>query len=239
VLEVEKLTSGPRVRKVSFTLHEGEILGVVGLMGSGRTELTRALFGIDRAESGTVTIAGRRAVLGSPGKAIENGLALIPEDRRAQGLVLTHSVADNLMLPVLDRVKSKGLLNRGKGSRQVSEMVQRFSIKVSDPAVAVQKLSGGNQQKVVIAKWLATNPRILLLDEATAGIDIGTKTEILEMIRRVADERKGVLFISSELAEVLAVCDRVLVMRNGEMVKSIARADIDSEHSLQLMIQEA
>jgi ribose transport system ATP-binding protein len=239
VLEVENLCAGTRVRGVSLTLHEGEVLGLVGLMGSGRTELTRALFGIDKHEDGKVTIGGRRIVLRNPDKAIRMGIALIPEDRRAQGLVLTHSVADNLTLPVLDDMRSRVLLDRGKVRTFVRRMVDRFSIKVSHPGTPVQTLSGGNQQKVVIAKWLATEPRILLLDEATAGIDIGTKTEILEMIRSAAEQRKGVLFISSELAEILAVCDRVLIMRNGAVVKSIPRSKIDSEHSLQLMIQEA
>jgi ribose transport system ATP-binding protein len=239
VLEAKNLTSGTRVRDVSFTLHEGEIIGLAGLMGSGRTELVRTLFGIDKAESGSIEIRGRAVSIRNPQEAIAEGLALIPEDRRAQGVVLQHSVSSNLLLPLLDRVRTGALISTSKSTSMTKSLMQRFSVKASSPSIAVGKLSGGNQQKVVIAKWLGTEPKILMMDEPTAGVDIGTKSEILEMVRSIADEGKGVIFISSELPELLAVSDRILVLRDGEIVKDLRRSEVTTEESLQLEIQGA
>jgi ribose transport system ATP-binding protein len=238
LLQVDGLTGG-RLRGTTFTLHAGEVLGIVGLMGSGRTELTRALFGIDRPESGTIAIDGEPTLLRSPADAIERGVVLVPEDRRAQGLVLSHSVEDNLMLPLLDRVGSRGVLRRAKIKERTRELISKLSIKgLASAAVPVQKLSGGNQQKVVIAKWLGTEPNIVLLDEPTAGIDVGTKAEILKMVRDLAEAGRGVVFISSELSEVLAVSDRILIMRDGAIVRELPRTDVGDDKALQLLIQE-
>lgn len=238
-LQAKNLTAGTRVRNVSFTVHQGEIVGLAGLMGSGRTELVRVLFGIDRLSSGSIEIGGKPVAIRSPQQAMKNGLALIPEDRRAQGLVLEHSVRDNLLLPLLDGTRSGLLLSAAKAVAAARALIERFSIKVADPRMPVGTLSGGNQQKVVIAKWLGTDPSVLMMDEPTAGVDIGTKAEILEMVRGIADKGKGVIFISSELPELLAVCDRILVLRNGEIVTSINRSEIPSEEYLQLAIQGA
>jgi ribose transport system ATP-binding protein len=239
VLEADGLNSGDRVRDVSFTLHAGEILGLAGLMGSGRTELVRTLFGIDQPKSGTVRVGGKDVRIRSAQHAVDLGLALIPEDRRQQGLVLEHAVRDNLALPLLDRIKSGGLVLAGRVRQLTSELISRFTIRVADPAMPVSRLSGGNQQKVVIAKWLGTEPKVLMMDEPTAGVDIGTKSEILEMVRTIADDGKGVLFISSELPELLAVSDRILVLRDGAVVQDIKRSDIPNEEYLQLAIQGA
>lgn len=237
LLEVRALSAGPRVKSVSFTLRAGEIVGLAGLMGSGRTELARALFGIDRADGGEVLVRGKKCGLTSPRRAIDAGLALIPEDRRDQGLVLDHSVRDNLLLPLLDRIKKGPFLSARKGSLIVNTLIKQFAVKVNNPSRAVSLLSGGNQQKIVLAKWLGTNPHVLVLDEPTAGVDIGTKSEILDRVRALADEGRGVIIISSEYPELLAVSDRVLVLREGSIVRDIPRNEIVDEEALQLIVQ--
>jgi ribose transport system ATP-binding protein len=239
VLELRGVTAGPRVQGVSFSVGPGEIVGLAGLMGSGRTELARALFGIDPITAGEVLIRGRAVSLANPRKAIAAGIAMIPEDRRAQGLVLDHSVRDNLLLPLLGRFRAGPLVDDRAARTTARELIQRFRIKVADDSRAVRRLSGGNQQKVVIAKWLGTDPAVLIMDEPTAGVDIGTKTEILETIRGLADEGMAVLVISSEYPELLAVSDRVVVLREGAVHRVLARADIPHEQSLQLSVQGA
>ena len=237
LLEARHLNAGRRVRDVSFTVRKGEILGLAGLMGSGRTELARCLFGVDKMESGEVLLRGKPVDVSDPRAAIEAGIALIPEDRRAQGLVLDHSVNDNLLLPLLDRVRSGPWVNEGKAKRLATSLIERFSVKVANPTRPVRLLSGGNQQKVVIAKWLGTEPEVLVMDEPTAGVDIGTKHEILDMIRSLADAGKGVIVISSEYPELLAVSDRILVLRGGSIAGDLKRSDIPNEESLQLSVQ--
>jgi len=237
LLEVRGLNAGRRVRDVSFSLRPGEILGLAGLMGSGRTELARALFGIDRRDSGDILIRGKKINLNSPQQAIDAGVALIPEDRRAQGLVLDHSVRENLLLPLLGQIQRGPLLNSSKGKDLSSSLIKKFAVKVAHPNRPVRLLSGGNQQKVVIAKWLGTNPDILILDEPTAGVDIGTKSEILDMIRELASAGKAVIVISSEYPELLAVSDRVLVLKDGSVIRDIPRSDIADEEYLQLAVQ--
>ena len=237
LLEVRNLQSGTRVNDVSFTLHEGEILGLAGLMGSGRTELARVLFGIDPLDSGEVLVRGTKVDLSSPRDASEHGIVLVPEDRRRQGLVLDHSVRDNLLLPVLGKLMRGPFVSDRAGRSLADQLIERFQVKVANPGRPVRLLSGGNQQKVVIAKWLGTDPDVLIMDEPTAGVDIGTKSEILETIRRLADTGKGVIVISSELPELLAVSDRVLVLRGGAIDSQLERADIPNEESLQLAVQ--
>ena len=237
VLEARNLNAGPRVRGVSFTVHAGEILGLAGLMGSGRTELARALFGIDRLDSGEIYIRGTKVDLSTPQRAIAAGLALIPEDRRAQGLVLDHSVRDNLLLPLLGQITRGPMLNRRAGRSLSSALIKRFAVSAADPDKPVRLLSGGNQQKVVLAKWLGTEPDVLILDEPTAGVDIGTKSEILDMVRKLATEGKAVIIISSEYPELLAVSDRVLVLRDGSVIHDLLRSDIADEEALQLAVQ--
>jgi len=237
LLEVRGLNAGLRVRDVSFTLRPGEIIGLAGLMGSGRTELARALFGIDKVDSGEVLLHGKRVSLASPQQAINAGVALIPEDRRAQGLVLEHSVQDNLLLPLLGQIQRGPLLDGARGKELSSSLIKRFAVKVAHPHRPVRLLSGGNQQKVVIAKWLGTDPDILILDEPTAGVDIGTKSEILDMIRELASAGKAVIVISSEYPELLAVSDRVLVLKDGSIIRDIPRSEIADEEYLQLAVQ--
>jgi ribose transport system ATP-binding protein len=239
VMTVTGLASGKKLSNITFDLHRGEILGLAGLMGSGRTELVNTLFGIDRATAGTITMNGKTVSIRNPKHAISLGLALIPEDRRAQGLVLEHSVEENITLPLLDELKSGPLLRSARIFTKAQEIIGKFSIKVADQTMPVSKLSGGNQQKVVIGKWLGTDPDILMMDEPTAGVDIGTKKEILAMVRQIADDGKAVIIISSELPELLSVSDRILVLRDGEVIRDLVRADIPSEEFLQLAVQGA
>src|SRR3954447_1685318 len=239
VLELESVSGGPRVREISFSVARGEIVGLAGLMGSGRTELARVLFGIDPVRSGAIRVRGDAVTLRGPQDAIDAGIALIPEDRRAQGLVLEHSVRENLTLPLLGRMGRGPLLSDRKGRSLARGLIERFSIKVANADRPVRLLSGGNQQKVVIAKWLGTDPQILVMDEPTAGVDIGTKNEILATIRSLADQGMAVLVISSEYPELLAVSDRVVVLRQGTVHRVLDRAEIPDENRLQLVVQGA
>jgi ribose transport system ATP-binding protein len=239
LLELDRVSAGPRVREVSFSVAAGEIVGLAGLMGSGRTELARVLFGIDPVRSGSVKVRGRELHLRGPRDAIDAGIALIPEDRRAQGLVLEHSVRENLTLPLLDRMTRGPLLSDRAGRSLARDLIARFSIKVANADRPVRLLSGGNQQKVVIAKWLGTDPSLLIMDEPTAGVDIGTKNEILATIRQLADQGMAVVVISSEYPELLAVSDRVVVLREGAVHRVLDRAEIRDENHLQLAVQGA
>ena len=239
ILDVVNLTVEPKLSNVSFKVRRGEILGLAGLMGSGRTELVNTLFGVLKPSSGAIFLKGKELNLKSPDRAIKNGIALIPEDRRAQGLVLDHPVTENLTLPLLDDLKTTGLLSKRKILAKSKQLIEQFDIKLAYPGIRVGALSGGNQQKVVIGKWLGTDPELLLMDEPTAGVDIGTKSEILDLVRRIADSGKSVILISSELPELLSVSDRILVLRDGQVSKSLDRGAIPTEEYLQLAIQGA
>lgn len=236
VLEVQDLHADG-VAGASFHVRAGEVVGVAGLMGAGRTELARALFGISRITQGTVLKDGRPVRLDSPAEAIRSGIALIPEDRRLQGLVLDHSVRDNLTLPLLDGLRRRGLVARDKVIELSDRLINQFSIAVARPDAPVRLLSGGNQQKVVIAKWLGTDPEVLVMDEPTAGVDVGTKTEIVRIVRALAQTGKGILVISSEYPELIAMCDRFLIMRHGRIVESVDADSVDSEIDLELAVQ--
>jgi ribose transport system ATP-binding protein len=254
LLEVEGLSGQAKPSSVSFVLHAGEILGIAGLLGSGRSELARALCGIDPIRSGRIRLRGRQIAVTSPRAAIAHGIAMIPEDRVRQGLVLQHDIGSNVRLTVLDRLCTGGFVDDRKGRSLVDGLMGRLRIKAASQDIRVQNLSGGNQQKVVLSKWLAASPEVLVLDEPTAGVDIGSKVEIVELIRAMADEGKGIIFISSELPELLAVSDRILILSNGRPRREIDRAEINrwtegvaepeariaaSEAALQLAMQQA
>ncbi len=237
ILHASGIGSASVLDSVSLAVKAGEIVGLAGLMGSGRTEFARVVAGMDKPTSGTLSIDGKPMRFSGAVAAQQAGVALIPEDRREQGLVLDHSVSDNLTLPVLDRVKNGVFLSMAKVRELTEQLVGRFAVKVADPYAPVSLLSGGNQQKVVVAKWINTAPRVLVMDEPTAGVDIGTKTEILDIVRDFASEGNAVLFISSELPELLAVADRIVVLRDGRSFRELRRDEIDSEEQLQLIIQ--
>ena len=217
-LEVRGLSAGRRVRDVSFDIRRGEVLGLAGLVGAGRTEVARMISGVTASDRGEVRLDGRRLELRSPRQAIRSGICLLPEDRRGQGLVLSRSARDNFALPNLDRFRRLGgLIDRRREGRAFSRWREQLDIRLARPGQQVATLSGGNQQKVVIARWLERGARVVLCDEPTRGIDVGARYEIYEWIRRIASEGKSVLLISSELEEVLGMSDRVLVMHEGRI----------------------
>jgi ribose transport system ATP-binding protein len=235
-VSVKGLIAGP-LKNVGFELFPGEILGLAGLMGSGRTELLRALFGMDRKGSGEICIQGTAVDIRGPQDAIKNGMALIPEDRRRQGLVMDHSVSANLVATNLRSMSHLNFLNFSKINDLSQDMIEKFEIRPPEPDRQVKLLSGGNQQKVVFAKWMATNPSIVLLDEPTVGVDIGTKIEIMKFVRNLASEGKSVIIVSSELPELLSVCHRILIMKNGEIKEEVMRSEIRNEDHLQVIVQ--
>jgi ribose transport system ATP-binding protein len=219
-------------------VHAGEVVGIAGLMGSGRSELARAVFGIDRITAGTVSVKGEPVKIRRPKDAIAHGLVLVPEDRRRQGLVLQHSVRDNLTVTLLRRYSRGGFLEDGKLDAAARGEIERLDIRLRSMHSPVRRLSGGNQQKVVLSKWLATAPDVLILDEPTVGVDIATRTEIVHLVRELAEQGKGVLVISSELAELLALADRIVVMREGRVDRLLDRSEVTSEPELHRLVQE-
>ncbi len=237
IFEASGIKVGSRVNNVSFKLYPGEILGLAGLMGSGRTELVRAIFGLDKKDGGALKIDGQDVVIKNPREAIAHGFALIPEDRRRQGLVMEHSVKQNILAANLSSLSHLNFLSFSKINNVVQDSIESFEVRPSDANREVRLLSGGNQQKVVIAKWMATNPKIVLMDEPTVGVDIGTKVEIMKLVRSIAAEGKSVILISSELPELLGVCDRILVIRKGEIAEELDRKDVRDEDHLQMIVQ--
>ncbi len=237
LLEVDGLTGAP-LRDVSFSVRAGEVVGVAGLLGSGRTELACTLFGARRAESGTVRVHGRERAIRRPADAIAAGMALVPEDRRLQGLVLAHSLRANVLLPVLGTLTHRGVVDDRAGDTLVRRFVDSLRIQTASIHAPVASLSGGNQQKAVLAKWLATEPDVLILDEPTAGVDIGAKVEIVDMIRTLADAGNAILLFSSELPELLAISQRLLILRAGTVHRELDRAEIADDKALHRMLQD-
>jgi ribose transport system ATP-binding protein len=197
------------------------------------------VFGIDRITSGSISVRGEEVRIRRPKDAIARGIVLVPEDRRRQGLVLQHSVRDNLTVTLLRRFSRGGFLEDGKLDAAARGEIERLDIQLRSMHAPVRRLSGGNQQKVVLSKWLGTDPDVLILDEPTVGVDIATRTEIVQLIRSLADSGKGILVISSELAELLALADRILVLRDGRIDRSIGRAEVSDEPELHRLVQEA
>jgi ABC-type sugar transport system ATPase subunit len=228
LLRVEGLSRG-FVRDISFSLRAGEIVGLGGLMGAGRTELCRVLFGLDPAEAGTVEVAGRRVTPKNPRQAVTSGVALIPEDRQNNGLALKLPIAHNITMPDLGRVSRIGILNKSAESAVASDYRERLRIRCTSPRQLAGRLSGGNQQKIVIAKWVARGARVFLFDEPTRGIDVAAKQEVFEEMDRLARAGAAILMVSSELPELLQVADRVLVMREGRLTGELSRPATQEE----------
>jgi rhamnose transport system ATP-binding protein len=230
VLEVDGLNaSAVGLHDVSFHVRRGEIVGVAGLVGAGRTELARVLFGLEPATGGTVRLNGEPLAPRSPEDAIARGVAYLPEDRRRHGVVLDLSIAANLTLAALDRVSRAGVLDRGEESRIAGELISSLGIKTPGADVPVRQLSGGNQQKVALGRWLVRPPSLMILDEPTQGVDVGAKAEIHRLMGDLAAQGLAVLMISSELPEVLGMSDRVLVMRAGTLAASFTRDEATPE----------
>ena len=219
---------------ISFELRAGEIVGMAGLMGAGRTEVAESLFGIRPHLTGSIAIAGRKLAIRRPAQAIKAGLFLVPEDRRVQGLVLAASVKVNISLASMDLVSLLGLIVSGKERALADVMSKRLNIRTPSIQQCVGLLSGGNQQKVVLAKWLCRTPRILILDEPTRGIDVGAKSEIYALMDHLAQEGMAVLMISSDLEEILGMSDRVLVMHEGRLGGELPREALSEEAIMRL-----
>ena len=224
VLRVEGL-SNAYLKDISFSLYEGEVLGFSGLVGAGRTELARAIFGVDKLSSGNLYIDGKKVHILSSHDAIQNGIALVPEDRKSEGLHLGKSIKYNMTLAILDRFFHLIGFDARKENAIVDEYDHALSVKMASPEQSVGRLSGGNQQKVVLTKWLATKPRILILDEPTRGIDIGTKAEIYHLIYKIAKQGVAVILISSEMEEVINLSTRIAVMYEGSLRIIFSKAD--------------
>ncbi|MFJ4224067.1 sugar ABC transporter ATP-binding protein [Microbacterium sp. NPDC089695] len=229
VLDVTGLSRTGVFQDIDLQVRSGEIVGLAGLVGAGRTEVARAVFGIDPYDSGAVEVDGKRLRAGDPQAAIDAGIGFVPEDRRKQGLVMELSVERNLTLTLRHALSRAGIIDHRAERRAVEEWSTRLQVKTGSPEFAVSTLSGGNQQKVVLAKWLATEPRLLIVDEPTRGIDVGTKAEVHRLISDLAGRGIGILMISSELPEVLGMADRVVVMREGRITAQISRADATPE----------
>ena len=222
IFEVRNLNAGRMVRNFSFSLRKGEIVGIAGLMGAGRTETTRAIFGADPKDSGQILIDGKEVEIREPRDAIKAGLVLVPEDRARDGLCTKLSVRENVALPNLDFLSSKlGLVNRKKEAEVTARAVKNFAIKLANPEVEAGSLSGGNQQKVIVSKWLARNSKVVIFDEPTSGIDVASKVDIYQIMNDLKKKGIGVLFVSSELPEILGISDRILVMADGRITKEL------------------
>ena len=231
ILEVKNLSAGI-VDDVNFELYEGEIVGIAGLVGAGRTETTRAIFGIDPKESGEIILDGKSVKINKPSDAIKAGIVLAPEDRKKDGLCTKLSVRENLTLPNLDWIcNSIGVVDKKKEEELVDNAVENLEIKLASPELDAENLSGGNQQKVVIGKWLARNSRVVIFDEPTRGVDVGAKVEIYNLMNMLKKNGTGVLFVSSELPEILGISDRILVMCDGRITGELM-ADEATEDKL-------
>jgi rhamnose transport system ATP-binding protein len=224
------------VRDVSLTVRAGEIVGLAGLVGAGRTELARVLFGLTPADAGTIRLHGKPVVVRSPAQAMELGIAYLPEDRRQHGVILDMPLSGNIALAVLSRIARFGLLNFAKERSLAETFVEQLGIKADSVDAPVVNLSGGNQQKVALARWLAVNPTLLILDEPTQGIDVGAKWEIYRLMSELAARGLAILMISSELPEILGMSDRVAVMHAGKLVGLLERKDADQERIMSLAL---
>ena len=237
LLRVEGLALTGKFSDVSFSVHAGEIVGIAGLVGSGRSEVLETVYGARRRAAGTVTLDGRALPAGRVETAVRRGLGLAPEERKSQALLLGETVLRNVSLSTLRRFSWFGWVNRRREREEVLNATRSLQVRPEEPSRLARTLSGGNQQKVVLARWLLGGSRLLLLDEPTRGVDVGARSEIYTLIRRLADEGLGVLLVSSEVPEVLGLSDRVLVMREGTVIHEAAAAELD-EHDVLDMIME-
>ena len=223
VMSVQGLTREPAFRNVSFEVHAGEVLGFFGLVGAGRSEIMRAVFGVDRATAGTVSLNGQVVRIHSPKDAVAHGLALVPEDRKHDGLALRLSVMENMTLVKLPEISHAGLIDQGERRKVSNEYVESIRVKTPTIRQLAGNLSGGNQQKVVISKWLMTDPKVLILDEPTRGIDVGSKSEIYALIGQLAAQGMAVIVVTSEMNEILGICDRIITVYEGNITRQFTR----------------
>ena len=233
ILRVENLSSD-KISDVSFTLRKGEILGIAGLVGAGRSELVRAVFGADKKTGGRIFIKNREAEIKSPRDAIKNGLGLLTEDRNLLGLFMNLSIRENISVSSLDNMKGALFIDRDKETAESQKQFDQLKIKAPSVETSVEALSGGNRQKVVLARWLETNSDILIFDEPTSGIDVGVKYEIYNLINKLAEDGKGIIVISSELPELMGISDRIMVMCEGRITGMLSHEEVTQEKILDL-----
>lgn len=233
LLEVKNLY-GKGFKDISFKVHKGEILGITGLVGAKRTEVVRAIFGADRLHSGEILVEGNAVKILTPLDAINRGIVMIPEDRKVQGVVLNLSIKWNLTMSILKKLSKSLVINIKKEKQVVDEYKNVLSIKMANEEQNVSTLSGGNQQKVVLSKWLASNPRLIIFDEPTRGIDVGAKKEIYTLINKLADEGMGVILISSEMDEMIGLSDRMIVLSEGVITGKLEKSEFNKQHILDL-----
>lgn len=238
IFEAKNITSGKMVKNASFKLKKGEILGFAGLVGSGRSELMRAIFGIDKMDQGEVFLDGEKISIRHPSHAIKHGLGFVPEDRKLQGLILGMVVRENITMPSLEKLSNYGFIKSSSEKDVSVDFIEKLSIKTPHQEQKVLNLSGGNQQKVVIAKWLAISPKILILDEPTKGVDVGAKKEIHHLMSKLTQEGVAVIMISSELPEILGMSDRIVVMHKGVIKGEFLRGEATQEKILSLALSE-
>jgi simple sugar transport system ATP-binding protein len=239
LLEVSHLSRRNEFDDVSFVLHEGEVLGLTGLLGSGRTELAVALFGLTQPDSGEIRIDGHPVRIGSAQEAIRLGLCYVPEDRIRQGLVIGQSIGANIILSTSRKALNRfGLIDVAERTRQIQNWIKALGIKVSDPDLPIETLSGGNQQKVVIARWLATKPKVLILDSPTVGIDVGAKRSVHQLIHELSVAGVGIVLITDEIDEALNNCTRVLLMRSGRIIANLESSQ-ENESRVQSRLEAA
>jgi ribose transport system ATP-binding protein len=237
-LALDNVGSGVRVRDVSLTIRQGEISGLAGLLGSGRTETARIIFGVDRLEKGSIRYEGSERRYSEPAAAIADGIGLVSEDRKVDGIVPDMSIRENLTLALLPKLKKAGIVDRARQDAIVERFIKSLGVKCRSPDQPIKELSGGNQQKVLLARWLCTDPRVLIVDEPTRGIDIGAKSEILKLLRGLADEGLSVLMISSELEDLLAAADRVTVLSDGMSVAVLPKNELSEASLLAAMVHQ-
>jgi len=228
-LEVKGLTRNGYCQDINFQIRKGEVLGIAGLMGAGRTEVVQALFGYRKMNKGEIFIDGQKVKISNPLQAKKHGIGYVTEDRKSEGLVVDFSIKDNIMLTNLDKASRLGIIDRKKETNFVDKLIKKLGVRTSGAAQTAKSLSGGNQQKVVIAKWLGDEPKILILDEPTRGVDIGAKKEIYQIINDLAEQGVAILMISSELPEVIGMADRVLVMHEGKITGEVTKEEMTQE----------
>jgi ribose transport system ATP-binding protein len=221
VLDIENLSWDRRLDRISLRVGAGEIVGLGGLDGQGQKSLLLALFGVLRGVTGRISVEGREVRPASPAAAKSVGIALVPEDRKTEGLMLPMSIADNLVIASLDAISTGPLVDRARENEVIKRAIARLQIKIGAPGDAVSTLSGGNQQKVVLAKWLMTDPKLILLNDPTRGIDVGTKQELYRLMRELADQGAAILFYSTDYDELIGCCDRVAIMYDGRIVREL------------------
>jgi ribose transport system ATP-binding protein len=234
VLEAENIATDASPHPFSLTLRAGEILGVAGMVGAGRTEMARAIFGADRLRTGQVRLRGQTTTVRTPKQAVEAGIALVPEDRKTQGLFMGLPIRSNITIPIVGQLVRRGVIHHAEEANRVKQAQRELSIVMASMNQEVQFLSGGNQQKVVLAKWLQTAPSVIILDEPTRGVDVGAKFEIYELIRQLTQRGVAILMISSELPELLGISDRIIVVRDGQIVGEFGHSEATEERLIAL-----